>query len=213
MGFAAVFSTTHNLVKVHYGFCPVNFTCCFERFAWGYCLLLCCRLGCWLQGPPATINVGVCGLWVCGCAQGHTAVVLGYSVSPYRVYFYLFLIQTLQIMSTFHLPSILSESKAKDIWRRRCWFQSDQIQVILRSILCSVQMSWEELRCILRLRFWYGRFGKTSDDTVLLKSVIPMQRSATLLQSPSCDCESNGCWPHIWKLRDESNNENKKGFW
>lgn len=30
----AVFSTTHNLVKVHYGFCPVNFTCCFEGFAW-----------------------------------------------------------------------------------------------------------------------------------------------------------------------------------
>ena len=111
-------------------------------------------------------------------------------------------------MSTFHLPSILSESKGKDIRRRRCWFQSDQSQVILRSILCSVQMSWEELRCILRLRFWYGRFGKTSDDTVLLKSVPPMQRSATLLQSLSCDCESNGCWPHIWKLQDESNNEN-----
>ena len=111
----AVFSTTHNLVKVHYGFCPVNFTCCFEGFAWEW-------WGSVLLTSGSTCNHQSWCLWVVdgGVPKGMLRWCWVLSVSPYRVYFYLFLIQTLQIMSTFHLQSILSESKAKDIWRRRC---------------------------------------------------------------------------------------------
>ena len=126
------FSPTHNLVKVHYGFCPVNFTCCFEGFAWGWCwgLANSCFVFLRFKRSPTAIGLLTSGstcnhqswcLWVVdGGVLGHAAVVLGYSVSPYRAYFYLFLIQTLQTMPTFHLQSILSESMAKDIWRRRC---------------------------------------------------------------------------------------------
>ena len=66
-----------------------------------------------LQGPPATIKVGVCGWWSGVCL----GVLWWCWVIVYRVYFCLFWIQTLQMMSTFHLQSILSESKAKNTWR------------------------------------------------------------------------------------------------